>query len=140
ERIGDEARAIEHYRRALEVDPSHRPSLRALAGRLASRREHAELARVLELTLEGLEDPAARARAAYRVGDVYEQHLGAPERAIAAYESALAALPGFLPAADGLARLRAASGAWRRLVDQLEQEAAGTDDTDRAVRKLAQAG
>ena len=71
---------------------------------------------------------------------MYEQHLDAPERATTAYESALAALPGFLPAAEGLARIRAAEGAWRRLVDQLEQEAARTDDTERAVRKHAQAG
>ncbi|HJL14562.1 MAG TPA: tetratricopeptide repeat protein, partial [Sandaracinaceae bacterium LLY-WYZ-13_1] len=139
ERIGDEPRAIECYKRALDVDARHRPSLASLTRRLAARRDFTELVRILELELEGLSDAPARARAAYRLGEVHEQHLEAPDRAAAAYETALAAVPGYAPARDALARLRAEQGAWRRLVDQLEQEAATLDDA-RAVTRLARAG
>ncbi len=139
ERIGDEAQAIECYRRAIDVDPTHRPSLTALARKLAARGEHAELVRVLELTLEGLTDPAARARAAFRLAEVHEQ-LAQPDRAATAYESALASVPGYAPAENALARLRADQGAWRRLVDQLEQQAARAASPAVAVAQLARAG
>ncbi|MGE0786168.1 MAG: tetratricopeptide repeat protein [Sandaracinaceae bacterium] len=121
ERIGDEARAIDCYRRALDAEPRHRPSLVALEQRLAARRDWSELVLVLELELDGLSDPMARARAAYRLGEVYEQHLDAPDRAAGAFESALAAVPGYPPANDALERLRASQSAWRRLADQLEE-------------------
>ncbi|HEY8430949.1 MAG TPA: tetratricopeptide repeat protein, partial [Sandaracinaceae bacterium] len=140
ERIGDLVEATECYRRAIAIDPRHRPSLRALARALSARRDHAELVRVLEIELEGLTEPSARARAAFRLGEVYEQHLGQTDRAALAYESALAAVPGYAPAAEALLRLRAQQGAWRRLVDQLEQEAAEASDPARAVSRLARAG
>jgi len=140
ERIGDEVRAIECYKRALDVDARHRPSLASLTRRLAARRDWPELVRILELELDGLSEPSARARAAYRLGEVHEQHLEAPDRAAAAYETALAAEPGHPPSLEALARLRAMQGAWRRLVDQLEEEAADASDPRRAVDRLVRAG
>lgn len=137
--LGDEAQALELYRRALQVDPAHGPSLRSLERRLAARKEHAERAELLERALERRKDPSGRARAAFRLGEIHEVHLGAHDRAMAAYQSALAALPGYLPAAVGLARVREAEGAWRRLVEQLEQEAASIDDPARIVAKLTRA-
>lgn len=140
ERIGDETRAIQCYRRALEVDPRHRPSLVSLEQRLTARRDWAELVKVLELELDGLSEPSARARAAYRLGEVYEQHLDQADRAAAAFESALAASPGYAPAAEALDRLRASQGAWRRLADQLEAQAAATEDEEKALGLLRGAG
>ncbi len=140
ERIGDELRAIDCYKRALDVDARHRPSLTSMSRRLAARRDWPELVRILELELDGLSEPRARARAAYRLGEVHEQHLEAPDRAAAAYETALAAWPGHAPSLEALARLRAMQGAWRRLVDQLEEEAAEAEDPQRAVDRLVRAG
>ncbi len=139
ERMGDEEEALACFRQAVELDPTHRPSLSALARRLSDRGEHAELVKVLELTLKGLGDPAARARVAFRLGEVLER-LERPDRASAAYESALAAAPGYPPASSAVARLRAAQGSWRRLADQLEREAASASSPAVAVARLAQAG
>lgn len=140
ERIGDEGRAMGCYRRALEADPQHRPSLTALEQRLGARRDWSELVKVLELELDGLTDPRARARAAFRLGEVYEQHLDAPDRAAGAFETALAAVEGYAPAAEALDRLRAAQGAWRRLADQLEERAASSTDEAKTVGLLVRAG
>lgn len=140
ERIGDELRAIDCYKRALDADARHRPSIAALQRRLAARREHGALVEILELELEGATEPARRARAAYRLGQVHEEHLDAPDRAAGAYETALAAVPGYAPALDALGRLRARQGAWRRLVDQLQEEAAQANDDSTRVAKLVRAG
>ncbi|MCB9593572.1 MAG: tetratricopeptide repeat protein [Sandaracinaceae bacterium] len=140
ERIGDELRAIDCYKRALDADPRHRPSLSALQRKLTARREHQALVDVLELEVEGAPDGESRARAAYRLGQVYEEHLEAPDRAAAAFETALVAQPGFAPALDALGRLRARQGAWRRLVDQLEEEATAARDDATRVARLVRAG
>ncbi|MBX3268882.1 MAG: tetratricopeptide repeat protein [Sandaracinaceae bacterium] len=140
ERIGDELRAIECYKRALDADPRHRPVLAALERRLTARRDHAALVEVLELEVEGAVDAESRARAAYRLGQVFEEHLESPERAAAAFETALVAVPGYAPAADALARLRARQGAWRRLVEQLDEEANAAHDDATRVARLVRAG
>ena len=140
ERIGDELRAMDCYRRALKADPRHRPSASALARKLSVRREHEELVQVLNLELEASPDHEARARTAYRLGQIHEDHLEAPERAAAAYETALSTLPGYPPARDALARLRAHEGEWQRLVDQLDEEANLANDDATRITKLVRAG
>ncbi len=139
ERIGDEVRAIDCYKRALEADRTHRPSISALERKLSARREHHALVEVLELELEGSPDPEAKARTAYRLGQVQEDHLDAPDRAAAAYETALVALPGFPAALDALARLRSQQSGWRRLVDQLDEEANAASDDETRVARLVRA-
>jgi tetratricopeptide (TPR) repeat protein len=139
ERLGDEVKALELFRRAVAEHRTHRASLTALARRLAAKKDFAGLAQVLEIELEGLTDRSAKARAAYRLGEVYERDLAQPDRAATAYELALATSPGYAPALDALARLRASQGAWRKLADQLEHEAADADAV-RAADRIARAG
>jgi tetratricopeptide (TPR) repeat protein len=140
ERIGRDDEAITYYRRAIELDPTNRLALRALARKLRERGSWDELVRVLEMEQSGLTDPPARARAAYRVGELYEERLGQPDRAIAAYEHARDADAQYRPAIDGLARLRAEQGTWRKLVEDLEREAASSPDPRLAIAALLRAG
>lgn len=144
-RIGRDDDALTHYRRAIEIDPTNQSALRALGRMLRERGQWEELVRILEIDRGGLEDPAARARAAYRVGEVWEERLGQFDRAITAYEQARDADPRYRPALDALSRLRAERGAtepssWRKLVDDLEKEAAGSPDPKLIVAALARAG
>jgi tetratricopeptide (TPR) repeat protein len=139
ERTGRDEDALAYYRRAIEVDPTSGPALRALARMLRERESWEELVRVLEMELSGLNDPMARARAAYRVGEVYEERLGQPDRAIAAYEQAREAEPDWRPAIDALSRLRAEQGSWRKLVDDLEREGASSPDPKLAIAALVRA-
>ncbi|MFK7988731.1 MAG: tetratricopeptide repeat protein [Sandaracinaceae bacterium] len=139
EHIGDEHRAIECYRRALDHDARHRPSLRALGRRLGAQRAWSDMVPVLELEIGGLTNPEEKARAAYRLGEVHEQ-LEAPDRAAAAYESALAAFPDYPPARAAITRLRGQRKAWRRLVEQLEYEAEQAEAPAVAVARLLGAG
>lgn len=120
ERIGREEEALGYWRRAVEMDPGHGPSVQALGRRLRERGDWAELARILEVELENLAEPADRARAAYRLGEVYEERLGQGDLAIAAYGAALGSVPEFTPAREALARLRTEQRAWGPLVEQLE--------------------
>lgn len=140
ERIGKDDEAIAAYRRAVEADPFHSPSLTALTRKLAERGRWDELVKLLELELSGSKEPDARARTAFRIGEIYENRLRQPEKALAAYEQALAADPDFRPARDGRIRLLSDARDYRRLVEELEKEANAARDPSMAVTALFRAG
>ncbi len=136
ERIGREEKALEHFRRALEQDPTHNPSLRALTQRLRNREDWPGLLETLQMELSGQGDPRARARTQTLIGEVYEDRLREPEKAIRAYEQALLQAPGYRPALDAIARMRANAKHWQALAQDLEQEAVQTSDGTMATDAL----
>jgi len=140
EKLGDDGRAIDCYRRAITIDPKHGPSLHALAILLQERRAFAELVDVLELELKSLSDTKSRALTAYRIGRAHEEHLHDPVKAIAAYHKATESIDDYRPALDGLARVRAAQEAWSGIVEDLAQEAATSKEPPLATAALLRAG
>ena len=140
DKLGDDGRAIDCYRRAIGIDPKHGPSLHGLARLLQERRSFVELVEVLELELKSLSDPKSRALLAYRIGRAQEEHLGEPNKAIIAYHKATEALADYRPALDGLARVRAAQEAWVGVVEDLAQEAATSRESSLATAALLRAG
>ena len=140
QRIGRDDEALGYYRKAVEHDPAHAPSLRALAEKHRARGEWAELVRVLDLELGTVRELPSRARQLFRIGEVHESLLGQPDKAIAAYEQALKAAPDFRPAIDALTRLRAERKTWSKLVDDLEREATGSSDPRLGLSALMRQG
>ncbi len=134
ERMGRDDDAIAYYRRAIEMDPFHQPALHALGRKLADRGHWAELVKLIELELSGLKNEEQRVRTCLRLGEVYESKLAQNDKALAAYDQALGVDPGFRPALDGRARLLSLAKDWKRYVEELEREVAGTADPTVAVR------
>jgi tetratricopeptide (TPR) repeat protein len=140
DKVGDELRAIDCYRRAIAIDAKHGPSLHGLARLLQHRRAFPELVEVLELELRGLGDPKSRALTAYRIGRAYEEHIQDLNKAVAAYHKATEAVPEYRPALDGLARVRASQEAWAGVVEDLATEAATSREPALATAALLRAG
>ena len=140
ERIGNEDQAVRFYRDAIELDPFHTPALHALGRKLAERGQWGELVKLLELELSGLKAPELRARTAFRMGEVYENRLLSPDKALAAYEQALGSDPDFRPALDGRARLLSQARDYKRMVEELEREASTARDPTMAIAALLRQG
>jgi tetratricopeptide (TPR) repeat protein len=140
DRLGRDEDAIGSYRRAVEADPNHRAAVRALARKLEQKGSWDDLVRLLEAELATLDEPKLRARTALRIGEVSENRLRAPEKALAAYEQALAAEPELVPARDGRIRLLTEARDYRRLVEELEREASAQRDPRLAIWALLRAG
>ncbi|MDB4962480.1 MAG: Tetratricopeptide 2 repeat protein [Myxococcales bacterium] len=105
-RLGDVARAIESYREALEMDPSHAETLHALDGLVHGKTEPVMAARVLEPIYETSgefpklvdvlevmvshnDDPHARVELLHRIATLHEQMIGNAMAAFDAYARAL---------------------------------------------------
>jgi len=133
ERVGRDEEAMGYYRRAIDADPFHIPALHSLARKLSERGQWAELTKLIELELSGLKDGDSKARTAFHLGEVYENRLSQPDKALAAYEQAVGSVPTFRPAIDGRARLLAQTRDHRRIVEELAREAASATEPMIAV-------
>lgn len=133
DRLGRDDEATKHYRAAVDADPKHLAALHALTRLESARGQWKDVVRLLELELESLEDPGARARVAYRIGETCENRLDDAKRALDAYGRAIALAPDLRPALDGRVRLLERAKDYKTLVAELEKEATGAKDPAQAL-------
>ena len=122
DRLGSDGDALRYHREAIKVDPGHAPSLQELARELRERGAWEELVDVLELQLRNSSAVRVRARAAFLLGQVYEEHLEDRTKAVTSYEAAVSADATYRPAIDALARVRAEAEDWPHLLSDIERE------------------
>jgi tetratricopeptide (TPR) repeat protein len=120
ERLDQEDEAIVHYRRAVSLDPTYVPALRAL-GKLCQRRGHwAELIGMNAAEAEAVVDGEARAVRYHGLAEQCETQLGDLPRAIEYHRRALAACTHFGPSERALERLFTTTEDWQALADMHE--------------------
>ena len=137
DRLGSDEDAQRYHREAIKIDPTHAPSLQELGRQLRERGSWDELIEVLELQLRNSADPMVRARAAFLLGQVHEEHMENPAKAMASYETSVSADATYRPAVDALARVRAQQHDWTRLLSDLEREIKLTKDEGQLVARHA---
>lgn len=138
--LGQVDAAISHYRRAIAIDPSHGPTLRALQRKLRERGDFKGLVGALQNELVGSATAQAKARTCYRLGEVYEVHVHDRERAAAAYAQALEFVAEYRPAVDALSRVKTELAKWSELATDLEGEAKRVGEPRLAIEALLRAG
>jgi tetratricopeptide (TPR) repeat protein len=138
--MGKAKEAVAHYQEAFELAPAHRPALSALVRLLRESGEYQDLAALLEKHLSGLETEAGRALTAYRIGEIYEEHLDSDVQAIEFYRRALGEVPGYRPAALALARVLERAREWTQVLEHLEREVKPTTDQRQRANLLMRQG
>ncbi|MEM7138931.1 MAG: tetratricopeptide repeat protein [Myxococcota bacterium] len=133
DRLGSDEDALRYHREAIKVDPGHAPSLQELARQLRERASWDELVDVLELQLRNSSASRVRARAAFLLGQAYEEHLDDRTKAVTSYEAAVSADAGYRPAVDALARVRAEERDWTHLLSDLDRELKLTEDPGQRI-------
>jgi len=135
ERLGKVEQAAASYEKVLALDPSDAEALHAMDALYRGTGHWKELISVfrrrIDLAQEGAESEALYAQMA----QVYEEKLGKPDEAIAAYREVLALDPTSQVALNALDGLFTRRGLWTELADNLETQL-GLADTDDAQRDL----
>ena len=133
ERLDEADRAVECYRRALEIDDAHRGALDALERIFEAQAQYAELVEVLERKADSTSDVAEQKVLLYRIGALREDVLDEPDGAIEAYRRILTEDPEEVRALDALVRLYERVADWPSFVGALRErlEFAG-DDAERS--------
>jgi tetratricopeptide (TPR) repeat protein len=148
-RLSDPQKAIETWRRILQLRPGYPKALRILRDEylklgdydglteVYSQQEDWEgLADALSGAADRAEDPALRVDLSWRVASVYVDKIKRPERAARAYERILTVQPDDVKAARELVPILEHESAWPRLPAVYDVLLRGTEDTDERVRIL----
>ncbi|MGE5180481.1 MAG: tetratricopeptide repeat protein [Acidobacteriota bacterium] len=140
DKLADLPAAVALYRRALELDPTYRPAIRALVRRCRESADWKGLVQALETDVASTDHAPTRAGIWFEIGQHCEDWLDDVEKAITAYRRALEARADYRPARVALARLYGEKGEWMQLIDVLSQETAVTDDTALTTSVLVRQG
>lgn len=89
EQLGDEERALELYRSALDVDPNYLPALASIRAIYMRREDWHGATRYLEREIEATEQPRAKAKLYFELGRIWNEQLDERERAVACFEAAI---------------------------------------------------
>ncbi|MET0339682.1 MAG: tetratricopeptide repeat protein [Polyangiales bacterium] len=89
EKLGDRQAAVDHYERALDLDPAHLASLAAMRAVHVDSGDWHAAARTLEREIQHTQNPRVLTRLNVELGQLYREKLDEPDRAITAFEAAL---------------------------------------------------
>ncbi|MEM9069478.1 MAG: tetratricopeptide repeat protein [Myxococcota bacterium] len=100
--VGNVDAAIERYRLVVEADPAHVQAVEALDRLYEATERWPELAGILQKEIEVAASPDDVLSLQFRLGRVYQEHLGQVDEAIDQYQEILAAAPEHTPAMGAL--------------------------------------
>ncbi len=133
EGLRDEGRAIEHYRKILEIAPGSPAALDALGRIYESTEKWAEFIDVTRRLIRVTTDRNTKALLYFKCGSVMESKFGNEEDAIRYYDAAIKTASSCLPAVHGLRDLYLRRKDWTKVLTTLELEVKlWQDDKERA--------
>jgi tetratricopeptide (TPR) repeat protein len=133
EGLRDADRAIEAYRKILDIAPSQKEAIEALGRLYEGTEKWAELVEVTRRQIRIVNDRAQKALLYFKCGSVMESKFGKEDDAIRYYDAAIKTSPSCLPAVHGLRDLYLRKEDWPRVIQTLELEAKlWTEDKERA--------
>jgi tetratricopeptide (TPR) repeat protein len=153
EKLNDPSRAVEAYKRVLETDPTHEPTMRAIEGMMERGEEPIAAAEVLqpiyesagdwdkvavtcEVMVSNTQDAIRRVELLETVASIYERRLSNVDAAFDAYCRAMRVDPSNVEVTAHLDRLADASGRWAELASALESEIERVTDNGLQVEML----
>lgn len=145
DRLQDHTGALRVWRRVLDLSPGHAKALRilresylamndfdGLTELYASANDWEGLAEVLSSTADRVDEAQTKIELSFRVAEIYEEKVNAPERAFRSYERVLSVKPDDRRAAAALVPLYERDEKWARLPALYEVLLShATDDTER---------
>jgi tetratricopeptide (TPR) repeat protein len=131
--LHDASRAIDAYRKILDIAPNQKEAIEALARLFEGTERWAELIEVTRRQIRIVNDRAQKAILYFKCGSVMESKFAKEDDAIRYYDAAIKTSPSCLPAVHGLRDLYLRKEDWPRVIQTLELEAKlWTDDKERA--------
>ena len=121
EKRKDRSAAQASYARAIELDPSHRPSLRALRQIHVEDNKPSEVISLLTQEAEHTTDPRGRAELYQQAADQVLEHFNNIGQAKALFERSVEAVPDHVPSLRTLADLYFSDEEWRKAEGALER-------------------
>jgi tetratricopeptide (TPR) repeat protein len=128
--LGQLDRAVEHYRKVLEIDEDHHQSADALERLFQQAERYEDLAGIYRRKARMLPSPSEQREQLVKAAAIYEDILENPSEAIAVHAQVLEADPGDVESLDRLIELQTQLGRWSPLLETYERKAEAVVDPD----------
>ncbi|HSN99926.1 MAG TPA: tetratricopeptide repeat protein, partial [Candidatus Nanopelagicales bacterium] len=122
ERLGKVDEAANGYLRVLSIDPADAEALSAMDALYRRTERWGDLIGVFRRRIDLAQEAEEKEGLYAQMAEVYDQRLGQPEEAIAAYREVLSENPASLLALTALDSLFSRQGMWEELADNLEAQ------------------
>lgn len=119
--MNNEEEAIGYFQTALQIEPTHLPTLQALGAVHIRRNDWRALVDMHQAEVDASNSTTHRADVHARIGEILETHLGEPQDACRHYEHALSLNPDQAAAFRAITRLYARAGRYRELTEHYER-------------------
>ena len=140
ERLRDPQRAVDYYRRILDIAPGNKEGLDALGRIFESTEQWTDFIDVTRRQIRVTSDRNIKALLYFKCGSVMEAKFGKEEDAIRYYDAAIKTSPSCLPAVHGLRDLYRRREDWPRVIQTLELEVKLWQDKKERAGVSAQIG
>lgn len=140
ERLRDPQRAVDNYRRILDLSPGNKEALEALGRIFESTEQWEDFIDVTRRQIRVTTDRNVKALLYFKCGSVMEAKFGKEEDAIRYYDAAIKTSPSCLPAVHGLRDLYRRREDWPRVIQTLELEVKLWQDKKERAGVSAQIG
>jgi tetratricopeptide (TPR) repeat protein len=122
DRLGNTAKSVEFYRRALALEPDDLGALSALEAIFTRDEKFSDLLEIYRRRTDIAQEPDERLEFLFRIASLYEEMLNNQDEAIATYNEILGQSPDDLKSLRALDRLYEQRGAWRDLGDNISRQ------------------
>lgn len=122
DRLGNSAKAVEFFKRALTIEQDDLAALAALEAIFTREEKYQELLEIYRRRIDIANEPDERLEFLYRSAQIHEEMLNAPDEAISIYNEILGQAPDDLKALRALDRLYLGRQAWRDLGDNISRQ------------------
>lgn len=136
ERLENAAKAVEHFKRALAIEPEDTQALEALDRLFTRDEKYPELLDIYKKKVELARDAEERLALLFRIASIWEEMLANPEEAIATYKEIAGQDAVNLRALKALDRLYLSQSHWQDLADNLSRQLALVEDRAEQVTLL----
>ncbi len=139
----DSSASREAYTRALAIDPSYLPAIKALKLIYYLEKDNERYQEMLIQEAEHTEDTEEKTRLLFEIGKFFQEQRDDMRRAASYYEQALRCTPDYLPAAKPLADIYFRTEEWEQAEAMMEIVVAGLDrhtDTKELCRQYYRLG
>jgi tetratricopeptide (TPR) repeat protein len=133
-KVGERRKALDFYRKALDIDPQHVATLEAIVALHESQSDWDDVIHYRRKLVGLSEDPGRKFSALVSMAEILHEHMRNPRLAVEAYEEALQVQPGSKMVYAKLLGLHEEAGNWQQAVEVLSALAEMEGDARRQAK------
>jgi len=132
--LGERRKALNMFDKALEIDAAHVPTLEAVIELQDEQKNYEQVIHFKKVLIDSVDDVNKQFELHRDIGDIWQDKLKNPQKAISAYQEASALVPNNRPILHKLMPLYQTTKQWQNVVDVVKRVCTMEEDKDKLAK------